>query len=133
MLAVFQLHSVLPFPPLFRADKILCLMPLLKKLFPFFKLDVKTCVDLVKFFFIKTKQGLFFFLACFLSFPMHLLNMGNLDVSYMLPLLSFISTYPASINKHHSGTDVPMHWETGIFVPSLISEDQGQKLPPVTT
>lgn len=133
MLAMFHLHSVLPFSPRFHADKIICLILFLKKLFPFFNLDVKTCVDLVKFFFIKTKQGSFFFLACFLSFPMHFLNTGNLDASYMLPLLSFVSTYPASINKCHSGPDVPVHWEIGIFVPSLISEDKGQKLPPVNT
>lgn len=77
MLAVFQPHSVLPFPPLFHADMIICLIPFLKKLLSsFFNLDVKTCVDLVKLFFIKTKLGSCFFLACFLSFPKHLLNMG---------------------------------------------------------
>lgn len=66
MLAMFQPHSVLSSPPLLHADKIICLILFLKKLFPFFSLGVKTCVDLVKFLFIRTKQGVILF-PCLLS------------------------------------------------------------------
>lgn len=106
MLAVFQPHSVLSLPPLFHADKIFCLIPFLKMLFTFFNLDIKTCVGLVKLFFIKTNPGTLFFLACFLSFPKHLLNREFGSISYASPFALYF--YLLCFNKQTS------FWSWGI-------------------
>lgn len=102
MLAMFHPHSVLSFPPLLHADKIICLIPFLKKLFPFFSLGVKTCVDLVKFLFIRTKQGVILF-PCLLS------QLSNASLKYgefgcILHASPFVLYfyYPASIKKHQA-------------------------------